>query len=360
MGKATTKRRSPRVAVIHNVDFLSRPGEDDAVAPPSMEADEEVAATAEGIASILRDNGMRTFILQVDDSLDGLLARLNDLRITAVFNLVESLGNDSAREPELPILLEKAKIPYTGNSPTALRLAHCKENARRLLTAHGLPVAAGLAVDRVDELTDEVVAPLAFPLFVKPAHTDASIGIDQNSVVRDIDALRARVGWLRQHIKGPVLVEEYLPGREINVAIFPDPFTGVAVPTEIDFSPYPPGYEPIVTYNCKWLPATPEYAAMSHPCADRLPRELYDEVRRLAMAAFLTLGGASYGRVDMRLDKHGRPHIIDVNPNNDLDREAGLAIAARSVGVDYAALVAAIMAGARVKEQHVFATGDPA
>jgi len=344
------KLQGHRVAVIHNVDYLTLPTTDDAIAPPSREAEEEVARTALAIGTVLAEGGMEPYILNVADSLDEIRRQLIDLKVKLVFNLVESLGNDPAREPEFAMLLEQLRIPYTGNGPATLRLAHRKERTRRLLAAHHLPVAAGFAVNSVEELTDELMARTKFPVFVKPAHTDASIGIDQNSVVRTPAALRKRVTWLRKHIRGPVLVEAYLPGREINVAIFPNPITGQAVPTEIDFSPFPPGLEKIVTYNCKWQPNSPEYAAVSRPAIDRIPPELYNEVRCLAFAAFLTIGGVSYGRVDMRLNEAGRPHIIDVNPNPDIDCEAGLAIAARSVGVEYPDLIAAIAEDASLKE----------
>ena len=345
--------RIRRMAVIHNIDYQTNRNPNIIDPAPCLEANAEVEAITNGIATILNQNGIEAFIIQVNSRLDGLVSYLRDQKVDAVFNLVESLGNDPSREPELPLMLEAAGIPYTGNGPAVLALANAKDKAKQILAAHHLPVPAGFTIWNPAEIPRLSEARLRFPVFAKPARSDASIGIDQESVIYSRQNLRKRVSWLMESIPQPVLIEEYLPGREINVAIFPDPFYGHIVPTEIDFSPYPEGLAPIVTYNCKWKPDSPEYAACSHPCSDHLPENLLQEVLRIARASFTTLGGTSYGRVDMRLNVKGEPVVIDVNPNNDLDREAGLAIAAKSVGFDYPALVLSLALGATLKENYV-------
>jgi D-alanine-D-alanine ligase len=152
------------------------------------------------------------------------------------------------------------------------------------------------------------------------------------------------------------LVEEFLPGKEINVAIFPDPERGFVVPTEIDFSAVPAHLPRFVTYDSKWNPESPEYACKSVPA--QLSSALRAEVEALARRAFAALGGSGYGRVDMRLDREGRPCVIDVNPNNDIHPEAGLALAAYSVGLTYPELIARILA--RAVEVQRAATSHPA
>lgn len=341
-----------RVAVVHNTDFQSKEVGVDSDEPPSLEADSEVATTARDIAAILNEGGVETRLLTLSDSPDELPGLLADFGADAVFNLVESLGNNPAREVDVPILLEALHMPYTGNSPSPLKIAHAKDIARQILEAHHIPQAWGFAVHSPAELPVRTAMARRYPLFVKPARTDASIGIDQRSIVHSYAELRERVEFLFKHLPGPMLVESYLPGRELNVAIFPDPYTGMIVPTEIDFSPFPKDAMPIVTYDCKWREDSPEYLACSRP-ADWMPAALHAEVIRVARAAFLAVGGNSYGRVDMRLDTDGHPAVIDVNPNPDLDRLAGLAIAARSLDVDYASLIYLMTQRASVKESHV-------
>ena len=147
-------------------------------------------------------------------------------------------------------------------------------------------MARGWCVERGEGVPQEALEG-PYPLFLKPARTHASIGIDRHSVVCDERALRARLAYLEERFEGPFLIEEFLPGREINVAVFPEPEGGIYALTEIDFSSYPSDLPKIVTYNCKWVPGTPDYSAASRPAEDRLTVEESREVRRVAREALL-------------------------------------------------------------------------
>ena len=348
-----------RIAVIHNTDYLDRrPAEelvDDDEEPPSFEADAEVAETAVAVAEALVARGEDVLRLGVADRTEAVLPALVAHGVTHVFNLVESLRGEAAGEAEFARILDAAGVPYTGNGPHALWLAHAKDLARHLLAAHQIPIAAGFAVRSPRDVPDPVERGLTYPLIVKPARVDGSIGIDQRSVVWDRAQLDARVRHLLAWL-GPCMVEEYLPGAELNVAILPDPHRGLLVPTTVDFSGVIGDGLPLVTYAAKWCPESPEYASRSRPPGADVPAVQVDEALRVARAAFLALGCTSYGRVDLRIDRDGRPRVIDVNPNPDLHPDAGLAIAARSAGVDYPSLVAALAAGATVKRRYVLAS----
>jgi hypothetical protein len=215
-----------RFAVVYNLDFRAPPRHDPSHRPSFVEASEEVVRTATEVEAVLAAHGLETCLVPVDGTLDDILSLLLERNVDTVFNLVESLDNDSSREPELPMLLEEAGIPYTGNPPAALRLAYRKDQARQLLAAHSLPVARCLTVWRPEQATDGKLARLGLPVFVKPARTDASIGIDQGSVFVSRRRLKKRIASLLEQVSGPVLIEEYLPGPEFNVAIFPNPHSG--------------------------------------------------------------------------------------------------------------------------------------
>ncbi|HEX5660729.1 MAG TPA: D-alanine--D-alanine ligase [Polyangiales bacterium] len=323
-----------RTAVLVNTDFLARPD------APGYACDAAVLDTARAIAEVLRSLHVDVAQIEVAESLDGLPAQLRGYE--TVFNLVESIDGDYGREWEVPELLDRIGVRYTGNGLRTLQLCQEKDRARTLLIEAGVRVAPGVVVQ--DELPE-----VGYPCFVKPARVDGSIGIDAGSRCVDRAALAARLAKLRAELPGPYLVEAYLPGKEINVALFPEPARGHVVPTEIDFSPLPPELPRFVTYDSKWNPESPEYVTKSVPAV--LDAALRREVEQLAREAFLALAGSSYGRVDMRLDAEGRPCVIDVNPNNDLHPEAGLAVAARSVGVDYAALIGGILARAHERDR---------
>lgn len=339
MNGAVRDGRPLRCVVLHNDDYLdpSRVASEESLR--SLDADAEVALTAAAVCDALRSRGWTVEVMTVSDSVAGLGEQLAPFAPDVVFNLVESLGGDSTREREAPAELERLGIPFTGAGSAALEVAYAKDRVRAALLAADVRVATGEVLAPGDTLEDR---PRSFPLFVKPASTHASIGIDQASLVRSHAELAARVAWLRATVGGAILVEAYLPGDEINVAVIPAASGSRIVPTRIDFSGYPEGYAPIVTYDCKWNEASPEYAAVSRPVGHLLAPELLEELHHLSLAALRAIGSTSYARVDTRLDASGRPCVIDLNPNCDLHPEAGMAIAAASSGLSYAALMETI------------------
>jgi D-alanine-D-alanine ligase len=336
-----------RTVVLVNTDFESRAGEALSDAPRGFEADAAVLDTSRAVVGALAALGVEVEELRVQSSLAGLIDKLSRRGVSTVFNLIESIDNDYGREWQVPALLARHRIRFTGNGSLPLRLCRKKDDARVVLKRAGVRVARGAVVQDASELTPQRLRDVPFPCFVKPARVDGSIGVDADSVCVDATALTARVARLAAHLPGPFLVEEFLPGKEINVALFPEPRAGHVVATEIDFSVLAPGLPRFVTYDSKWNPESPEYATKSVPAV--LAPALREEVERTARAAFLALGGTGYGRVDMRLDVLGNPCVIDVNPNNDLHPDAGLATAARSVGLGYEALIASILAHAHVE-----------
>jgi D-alanine-D-alanine ligase len=319
------------VAIVHNADF------DAGARGLSYEADAAVLENVAAVRAALEAGGAEVMVASVVDALDGLLDELAAWGAEVVFNLVETLGGEATREHELPALLAGARIPFTGSPAEALAIACAKDRARGALERRGVPIARGFSVMHAAEARGRASR---FPLFVKPARTDASIGVDQGSVVDDADALVARVAELeRRGHPGPFLVEEYLPGVEMNVAILGDD----AFVTQIDFSAVPPGYRPIVTYDCKWRAESPEYAARSVASP---PGPLVDEAIRVARLAFDAIGLRGYGRIDQRLGADGKLYVIDVNPNPDIHPEAGFSIAARHHGLDHREVVARIVGAA--------------
>jgi D-alanine-D-alanine ligase len=334
-----------KVAVVHNA--VTQDADEDGE-PPSLAADAEVAETAELIAQSLERQGAEVYRFAVHDNVAEVVEAIQRAGCRRVVNLVEAVGGDASREAEFPSALERARIPYTGNGIAILSAAFHKHVARRILGACNIPIPAGFEVYSEGEVPED-----GYPWFVKPSRADGSIGIDQGSVVHTVEACRERVNWLLRSLGGPALLEQYLPGPEINVALLPVDDQLVGVPTAIDFSKYGAELHPIVTYNCKWVPGTPEYNARSVPALDLVPRWQVDEAVRIARAAFLTLGGSGYGRVDLRCDANGHPRVIDVNPNPDLHPEAGLSLAAQSIRLDYDTLIAFVTTGASLKETHV-------
>jgi D-alanine-D-alanine ligase len=138
-------------------------------------------------------------------------------------------------------------------------------------------------------------------------------------------------------------VERYVEGRELNVSLVGFPAARVLPLSEIDFSGLPAGIPQIVSYDAKWSTGSLEDMGTRPVLHPQLPPGVAARVRRVAADAFRALGLRDYGRVDIRLSPSGTPFVVDVNPNCDLSRNAGMARAASAVGMDYATLVKLIV-----------------
>jgi D-alanine-D-alanine ligase len=247
------------------------------------------------------------------------------------FNLCEGIDGVAPLEPAVVAVLELFGLPYTGSHSWTTALCLRKAVTNALLDRAGLPVPRWHCVRRGADLP----AGIGFPAICKPAAEDASIGVEQRSVVRNARALAGRVRAMLERWD-EVLVQRFVDGREVNVGILGDTALPIA---EIDFARMPAGLWRIVSYRSKWEPGSSEDLGSVPRCPAELPPEVAAEARRVALAAWRLLGGSGYGRVDMRIDAAGRPWILEVNANPDLAPDAGLARMARAAGIEYAALV---------------------
>ncbi|PYO62380.1 MAG: hypothetical protein DMD28_05770 [Gemmatimonadetes bacterium] len=245
------------------------------------------------------------------------------------FNLCEGVHGRSEWEEHVVATLEFAGVPVTGAS--AWTLAAC----RRKATANAILTQAGLPIPRWTVAQGRIQDDFPLPAIIKPAAEDASAGLDRGSVVADRKALRARVAAMTEQFD-EVLVQQYVAGRELNVGFVGDRALPIA---EIDFSGMPPGSWPILTYAAKWDTGSPDDLGSVPVCPASLPQKLADRLVRIAETAWRAMEGKGYGRVDLRVDEQGRPWVLEVNPNPDLNDDAGLSRMAKAAGWDYAELV---------------------
>ncbi len=330
-----------KVAVIYNVDFLDAPPSTD----PGHSARADVEHVAQAVVSALGGSSHEAVLVPVDGDLERMREQLAAIEPDCAFNLCESLAGDTRLESAVPIVLEAMGIAYTGSPPAALSAALYKDRVKQRLIAAKIPTPEAIAMSGPDDACG-----VRFPALVKPVREDGSVGIDAGSVVHDERALRERVAWVRERFRQDVLVERYVEGREINVAILGHPNPRALPLQEIDFSALPSSAPRIVTYEAKWKPGSVEDLGTRPVLLPALPNALAARVRRVALQAFRSLGLRDYGRVDVRLDG-GVPLVIDVNPNCDLSPVAGLARAAAGVGMAYHELVAVLVRWALGRRQ---------
>jgi len=330
-------RSRPRIVVIYNRDF------EGAEADPENKAREDVKDVANDILRILSGGGFETTGLGVTNDVAAAMATLNEIRPNAVFNLCESIHGDNRFESLMPLLMDLANIPYTGSCPFGLSLALRKEVVKDVLRSRNVPVPRGRLIGAVEECA---ALEQTFPLIVKPAREDASVGISSGSVVSDVPALEKRVAHVLANYRQPALVEEFIAGREIYVSVLeridqePQTFPFF----EIDFSDMPDDRPKIVSFEGKWVEDSIEYKGTRPVRCEKLAPELRARVAKTALDAFRAVGLRDYARMDIRLSPDGVPYVIDVNPNCDLsDLAGGFSKAAKAAGLSYRELIVRII-----------------
>jgi D-alanine-D-alanine ligase len=256
--------------------------------------------------------------------------RVRRAHFDLVFNLCEGIDGVAEFEPMVIAVLELFGIPHTGNSSATTALCLHKNLVNTMLDRAGLPVPRWSLARRGED-----VASVGFPAICKPAAEDASIGIEQRSVVRSTRALNARIQAMHERWD-EVLIQRFIDGREVNVGIVGDKALPIA---EINFGEMPRGMWKIVSYRSKWITGSDEDLGAAPSCPADLPRALSRELEKIALTAWRAVGGQGYGRADFRIDGSGRPWLLEVNPNPDISPGAGLARMAGVAGMDYAALV---------------------
>jgi D-alanine-D-alanine ligase len=231
---------------------------------------------------------------ELDGTTRSLLA-LTRIECDLVFNLTESFGDDDTADVKIAGFLELAGKPYTGSGIHGLLLAQDKAIAKKIFAFHGVrtPVFAKSFRGRLDFSHD-----LQFPVIVKPAREDGSIGIEFSAVVRSIKELMERMDWLHAHFDSPVLIEEYVEGREMYVSVLGNDNPEALPVVELDLSKLPDGMPRIAGAEVKWGKGTAAYRDTKSAVATDLSDDVVQALQQTAVAAYQALELRDYGRVD--------------------------------------------------------------
>lgn len=328
------------------VVLLGDPGRPNSVMPDRPFGEDHLSAIAELRKTLGKLEGYKFEVLDDHANLIDELRRRKG-EIDVVFNLCdEGYLNRPELELHVPALLELMGIPYTGAGPESLALCFDKSLVRLLAASMGISIPQG---GLFDGSTDG-----SYPVLVKPARADGSWGITQNSVATTPAELLAAVEELRRrfHYSGPVLVEEFLTGKDFTVGIVGNGPDAMILPAlEDSYEDVPSELPRLCGYEAKWLPDSPYWKVKPVPA--NLSTEQKEAVESASLAISERLKCRDYVRCDWRLDAAGRPHLLEVNPNPGWGWEGDghFAKMARLAGMTYPDLLQAILDAARTRHE---------
>lgn len=247
-----------------------------------------------------------------------------------------ALHGQGGEDGTLQGALELLRIPYTGSGVLASALAMDKWRTKLIWQAGGIPVPEYVLLDAQSTEREFAAAEaqLGLPVFVKPANEGSSIGISKvcaSGGLPEAFAAAAKYDAL-------VIAERFIDAGEYTIGILEEGGRLQALPM-IQIIPAGEYYD----FDAKYLRDDTQY---------RCPCDLPDEVQRhlgtLALKAFTLLGGRGWGRVDLMLDRQGRPYFLEVNTAPGMTDHSLVPMAARAAGLTFTALVLCILAGARL------------
>ncbi len=270
--------------------------------------------------------------------------KLRAVRPDIVFNVAEGMEGVS-REAQIPAILEMLRIPYTGSDPLTLAVCLDKARTKEILSYHRIATPR-FAVLR--SLAEVMSCPVGFPAMVKPQHEGSSKGIFDASLVNNRIELARAVSAVLQQYGEPALVEEYLEGREFTVALLGNGENVSVLPiVEIKFGSLPAGVNPIYSYEAKWIWDRAEAPLDIFSCPAEIEGPLQREIEELCLRAFTVLRCKDWCRIDVRLNRDGKPFILELNPLPGIlpkpEDNSCFPKAARAAGIGYDRLIRTVL-----------------
>jgi D-alanine-D-alanine ligase len=250
--------------------------------------------------------------------------------------MAESYGGDDTLDYNIAAYLELLGRRYTGTGSRGLYLAQDKALAKKLFSFHGIhtPYFTTVYRGRTEHSHD-----IQFPVIVKPAREDGSIGIHFGAVCGSIKELMDRIDYIHAQFDSPALIEEYIEGRELYVGVIGNGEPEALPVIELDLSQLPEGVPKIAGSEVKWDEGTDAYEKTKPFFPKDLPEDVVARLQQSAIQAYQALQLRDYGRIDFRLAQDGTVHVLEVNPNPYLLPTAEFAMAAGESGRDYEELI---------------------
>jgi D-alanine-D-alanine ligase len=290
----------------------------------------DVYATLSNLAHDVR-------VIGIGDQLTELRQTIQDWRPHIVFNLLDEFSGIVTYDHYVVAYLELMRQPYTGCNPRGLMLSRDKVLTKQVLAWHRIATPDF----RLFPLGKRFREPrrLAFPLFVKSAIEDASLGISQASLVEDMQSLKERIEFIHDHVKTDALVEEYIDGRELYIGVLGNTRVTTLPVWEMDFGTLSRVQARIATRKVKWDRKYQAKHGIATHAAQDLAAEQQRHLSHLAKRIYRALHMTGFARMDLRMREDGSVFLLEANANPNLSYGEDFAESAAVAGIDYDTLV---------------------
>jgi D-alanine-D-alanine ligase len=292
------------------------------------------------VAQALSSGGHKVSLLGINSDISELMKKLEEQKPDIVFNLCETFGGKDSSEMHVTAILELLGVRFTGTGPAGMILRQDKALTKKLLQFYDVN-CSNYAV--LDNKHLEFSGRMRFPLFIKPLHGDASLCVDDSSMVETYPRLIERAALIQNEFNDAALVEEYIDGRELYVTVLGNASPEALPIIEVDFTKLPAGHPRIYGHEAKFESGTVQYDGTHTVVGTDLSPEVRARVARAAKEAVHALQVSDYSRVDIRLPPEGTPYVVEVNANPYLEAISETALAAKAAGMDYNTLINRIL-----------------
>jgi D-alanine-D-alanine ligase len=293
------------------------------------------------ILKVLRGLGHEVKPLALYDSLDPLLAELRESRFDLVFNQCEGFGSTRDFEPHIVGLLEMLGVRYTGAGPASLTLCKDKGLTKQILSYHRVRVPRHV-VSRRKRPVKRLVN-FAFPALTKPLNLEASEGIAQLSFAESEKEALERVDFIHQNLHTDAIIEEYIEGREIYVAVMGNEKLKVFPPRELFFENMPSDEPRFATFKAKWDDAYRKKWGIKTGYAKPLGLELDRKLVKMSKRIYQLFRVRGFARIDFRIRSDGEIVFLEANPNPSIHKGEDFALSAEKAGLSYESLIEEIL-----------------
>lgn len=333
--------KSFQVALLFNEDAQITRGD-----PQDLLAVQDTATATEHLYVALTSLGYPVTKLAVRGNLEDLEDILCSFspKDTFIFNNCDGFNGNNLGAVDVIRLIERMGFKHTGAAADSIEMCIDKPHCKERLIQFGVPTPRYQVFERAKGEFH-----LDFPVIIKPSVEDASMGIDLDSVVSNRECLFHKIAHIVEKYEQPAMVEEFVCGRELAVAMWGNEVIEILPIAEDDFSMIANPLERLLTFESKWKTDSPYYQNIPARVPAALNRKEAQVVKKAAEDSFRAMGLRDLGRVDIRFN-NGIPYVIDINELPDLSPEAGFWNSARATGITYPQMVEHILTYAMKRE----------